>query len=95
MHNLQTMEIEKEQLCAKIRALYPDAGSHGIDIDACYDAEQQAWMVHLEKQDREYKLYLEAADVESCLNEKRCVALGIEIAQLGSMEAHQSAGTGS
>ena len=79
--------IDKQQLCEKIRALYPDIGQCGIDIDVEYDQEQKAWVVDLKKDRYELKTFLEDGDAEKCMLGKQCVSLGIEIAQLrGNIE---------
>ena len=74
--------IDKTQLCEKIRALYPDIGQCGIDIDVDWDKGQKAWVVNLKKETHELKHYLEEKDAAFCLRGKQCVSLGLEIAQL-------------
>jgi hypothetical protein len=73
---------DKEELCEKIRKLYPDIGECGIDVKVSYDEEQKAWVVNLKKDHLELKTFLEDGDAESCMDGKQCVSLGIEIAQL-------------
>jgi len=74
--------IDKAALCEKIRALYPDVGACGIDVDAEWDGAQQAWVVHLSRGGYRLKTFLEPKDAEQCLMGRQCVSLGIEIAQL-------------
>lgn len=74
--------IDKQHLCEKIRALYPDIGQCGIDVNVYYDQDQKAWVVDLKKDRHELKTFLEDGDAEKCLLGKQCVSLGIEIAQL-------------
>ena len=74
--------LDKNELCEKIRKLYPDIGECGIDVTVDYDQEQQAWVVDLKKDHLELKTFLEDGDAESCMLDKQCVSLGIEIAQL-------------
>ena len=74
--------IDKNELCEKIRAIYPDIGECGLDVNVEYDESQQAWVVHLKKGTHKLKTFLEAGDAEKCLEGKQCVSLGIEIAQL-------------
>ena len=74
--------IDKNALCEKIRALYPDIGQCGLDLNVEYDEEQQAWVVDLKKERHELKTFLESGDAEKCMDGKQCVSLGIEIAQL-------------
>ena len=74
--------IDKAQLCEKIMEIYPDIGQCGIDINVDYDAEQDRWVVHLEKDKHNVKTYLEHGDAELCLMGRQCVSLSIEINQL-------------
>jgi hypothetical protein len=74
--------MDKQQICAKIKEIYPDIGRCGIDINVDYDESQQRWVVDLKKDNQELKTYLEPGDAELCLEGKQCVSLGIEIAQL-------------
>ena len=74
--------IDKNELCEKIRKLYPNIGECGIDVNVDYDEEQQAWVVDLKKDHLKLKTFLEDGDAELCMLDKQCVSLGIEIAQL-------------
>jgi len=79
--------IDKEKLCEKIRSIYPDIGECGIDVDVEWDGAQNSWVVHLKKDRHELKTYLENEDAALCMDDKQCVSLGIEIAQLrGNIE---------
>ncbi len=73
---------DKQELCSKIRDLYPDIGECGIDLDVEYDKEKEAWVVDLKKGVHELKTYLEPEDADTCMNGKQCIGLGIQIAQL-------------
>ncbi|MBW2011498.1 MAG: hypothetical protein JRG68_03660 [Deltaproteobacteria bacterium] len=72
----------KEELCEKIRDLYPDIGACGIDVNVDYDKEKKVWVVDLKKDKHELKTFLEDEDADLCIEGKQCVSLGIEIAQL-------------
>ncbi|MBW2437314.1 MAG: hypothetical protein PVH74_10430 [Desulfobacterales bacterium] len=74
--------IDKEELCNKIIALYPDIGQCGIDVNVEFDTEQNSWVVDLKKDKIELKTFLEEGDAEKCMLGEQCVSLGIEIAQL-------------
>ena len=74
--------IDRKTLCDKIRQLYPDIGECGIDVDVEYDQGQKAWVVHLKKDNKKLKTFLEDGDAEKCMLGQKCVGLGIEIAQL-------------
>ncbi|MFZ0133000.1 MAG: hypothetical protein WAK95_10695 [Desulfobacterales bacterium] len=74
--------LDQAELCEKIRAIYPDVGECGIDVNVDYDQDQKSWVVHLKKDKHELKTFLEDTDAERCLLGEKCVGLGIEIAQL-------------
>lgn len=74
--------MDKNELCEKIKEIYPDIGECGINVDVNYDEDQERWMVDLKKDQHHLKTYLEQGDAELCMQGKQCVSLGIEIAQL-------------
>ena len=74
--------IDKEELCQKIIALYPDIGECGIDVKVEFDKDQNTWVVNLKKEKHELKTFLEEGDAEKCIGGEQWVSLGIEIAQL-------------
>ncbi|MGD8366186.1 MAG: hypothetical protein PVG78_00980 [Desulfobacterales bacterium] len=78
--------IDKGALCEKIRAIYPDVGACGIDVRAEYDGNENAWVIYLQKGNREVKHFLPPEDAEACMGGKQCVSLGIEIAQFKDYE---------
>ena len=74
--------IDKNELCEKIRGLYPDIGECGLDVKVAFDDQQNTWVVELKQERHELKTFLEAGDAEKCIEGKQCVSLGLEIAQL-------------
>jgi hypothetical protein len=74
--------IDKDELCRKIKEIYPDIGECGIDVNVAFDEDNQRWKVDLKKGARQLKTFLEEGDAELCLQGKQCVSLGIEIGQL-------------
>lgn len=73
---------DKNELCQKITALYPDIGTCGIDVDVDFDTEKKCWIVDLKKGTHELTHHLESLDADTCMAGKQCVSLGMEIAQL-------------
>ena len=71
-----------DELCAKIKDLYPDIGECGIDVSVDYDNEKKAYIVDLKKDQHELTTHLEPEDAETCMNGKQCIGLGLQIAQL-------------
>ena len=72
----------KESLCNKITTLYPDIGECGIDLLVEYAPEKKVWLIDLKKGGHELKHHLEIPDADACMENKQCVSLGLEIAQL-------------
>jgi hypothetical protein len=72
----------KEELCEKIRAVHPDIGACGINVDVEWDASKKAWIVDFKKDEQELKTHLEPEDADGCMEGKQCVSLGLQIAQL-------------
>ncbi len=73
---------DKNELCEKIRNIYPDIGQCEIDLNVEYDEDQKSWVVYLKKGDRVVKHFLEKEDLDKCMEGKQCVSLGIEISQI-------------
>jgi len=73
---------DKQTLCEKIREIYPDIGECGIDVNVDYDKEKEAWVIDLKKDRHTLKTHLDSEDAEACMLGKKCIGLGIQIAQL-------------
>jgi len=76
----KTMHLKKE-LCDKIRSIYPEVGECGIDVTVDFDKAKNAWIVDLKKGKHQLTTHLEPQDVDACMEGKRCVSLGIQVAQ--------------
>jgi hypothetical protein len=73
---------DTEEICKKILSIYPDIGECGIDVKVDFDEAQKSLVVYLKKGNKEIKHYLPNEDADACLIGKKCVGLGVEIAQL-------------
>jgi hypothetical protein len=73
---------DTEKICKKIQSIYPDIGECGIDVKVDFDEAQNSLVVYLKKGNKEIKHYLPNEDADACLIGKKCVGLGVEIAQL-------------
>ncbi len=71
-----------EQLSNKIKILYPEVTSHGVDFNVEKDTSQNAWLIHMEKDNNSLDHFLELIHAEHCIEGKECISLGLEIAQL-------------
>lgn len=76
--------LSNEELCSKIKTIYPDIGECGIAVKVDYDVAKNAWVVDLKKGGHALKTYLEPEDADVCISGKQCIGLGIQIAQLRS-----------
>ena len=74
--------LDKRVLCEKITSIYPEIGACGIDIDVNFNKEKGAWVVDLNKGTHHLQTHLEIDEAEQCLVGKKCVSLGVQIAQL-------------
>ena len=72
----------KDQLCEKIRTVHPTIGECGIDVNVEFSSDDNAWIVHLKKDNHSLKTYLETEDANQCMEGKQCIGLGLQIAQL-------------
>ena len=74
--------ITKEELCEKIKAVFPEIGACGINLMVDYDTQNKAWVVDLKKDNHELKTFLEEPEAQQCMDGKQCVSLGLQIGQL-------------
>ncbi|MDF1614432.1 hypothetical protein [Desulfurivibrio dismutans] len=72
----------KEELCNKIKEVFPDIGACGIEVKVDYDNDNQAWVVDLKRDNHELKTFLEEPEAQQCMEGKQCVSLGLQIGQL-------------
>lgn len=72
----------KEELCEKIKSVFPEIGACGIDLMVDYDKQNKAWVVDLKKDKHELKTFLEDSEAQQCMDGKQCVSLGLQIGAL-------------
>lgn len=72
----------REELCRKIEEVFPKAGACGIDFEVEYDENVSAWAVDLHRGEHHLRTFIETEEADSCLEGKRCIPLGMQIAQL-------------
>lgn len=72
----------KEELCEKIKAVFPEIGACGINLLVDYDESNKAWVVDLKKGRHELKTFLEDSEAQQCMDGKQCVSLGLQIGLL-------------
>jgi hypothetical protein len=75
---------DTQNLCKKIRQVFPDIGECGMDVKVAYDNQKKVYVVDLEKGTHKLKTYLEPEDADACMAGRQCVGLSFQIAQLRS-----------
>lgn len=73
---------DSEKFREKLKAIYPDMGKWGIDIEVEYDEAEQIWIVDLKKGDTVLRTHLELEEAKKCMEGQRCVSFGLQIAEL-------------
>lgn len=72
----------KDELCSKIKQVYPKIGECGIDVTVDYDEEKKAYIIDLKKGKHELTTHLEPEDADACMLGKQCVGLAMQVVQL-------------
>ena len=75
---------DKNELCDKIKSIYPDIGECGIDVDVNYNESKKAWVVELKHGEQHLSTHLEPEDADACMEGQECVYLGTQVAQLAA-----------
>lgn len=72
---------DKDELCKKIRSIYPELGDCDIDLKVDYDDQENSWIVYINRGNYNVKHFLPQEDADVCMLGQHCVGLGLEIAQ--------------
>ena len=75
------MSVEPKALDAKLREMYPEIRTHGLNLALNFDTNKNAWLIKLTKGVHELTTHLEKKDAEACLGGTQCVYLGVQIGQ--------------
>ncbi len=65
----------------KIMEMYPEINQHGISVGLTFDEGKNAYIVQFEKDGQELTTHLEKKDADDCMNNIKCVYLGVQIGQ--------------
>ncbi|MEW6741005.1 MAG: hypothetical protein ACOYU2_08545 [Nitrospirota bacterium] len=65
----------------KIMEMYPEISRHGISVGLTFDEEKNAYIVKFEKEGQELTTHLEKKDADDCMNNIKCVYLGVQVGQ--------------
>lgn len=75
------MEHQAPELKSKLLEMYPDIQKHGLDMDLEFHADEDYWIIKLEKGHHKLHTHLEKKDADACLDGVQCVYLGVQIGQ--------------
>ncbi len=70
------------ELCEKIKSIYPEIGECGGDVDVEFDESKNTYVVDLNQGERHLYTHLEPDDADACMEGKECVSLGVQVNQL-------------
>ncbi len=65
----------------KILEMYPEIEKHGISVGLTFDEEKNANIIKFKKDRHELTTHLEKKDADECMNNIKCVYLGVQIGQ--------------
>jgi hypothetical protein len=65
----------------KIMEMYPEIERHGISAGLEFSEEKNAYIVRLKRGGGELTTHLEKKDADDCMDNIKCVYLGVQIAQ--------------
>lgn len=65
----------------KILEMYPEVTKHGIAVSLEFDENKHAYIVKFKKGARELTTHIEKKDADDCMNNVKCVYLGVQIGQ--------------
>lgn len=65
----------------KILEMYPDIRKFGLSLSLTFDEDKGAYIVKLKKDSKELTTHLEKKDADDCMNDIKCVYLGVQVAQ--------------
>lgn len=75
-------KYDQETLCGKIKNIYPEIGTCGLNVYVDYDDYKDAWLVAVHRGDQYFSTHLEWSDADNCMEGRQCLSLGVQISQL-------------
>ncbi|MEW6052424.1 MAG: hypothetical protein AB1552_01360 [Nitrospirota bacterium] len=75
------MGYTKDALQDKILEMYPEIFQHGITVSLEFDEGKNAYIVRMKKGEHQLTTHLEKKDADECMNNIKCVYLGVQVGQ--------------
>jgi paraquat-inducible protein B len=75
------MGYTKVALEDKILEMYPEIAKNGISVGLVFDEKKNAYIVKFTKDKQELTTHLEKKDADDCMNNVKCVYLGVQVQQ--------------
>ena len=75
------MGYTKVALGDKILEMYPEITKHDISVGLDFDESKNAYIVRFKKGGQELTTHLEKKDADDCMENIKCVYLGVQIGQ--------------
>lgn len=65
----------------KILEMYPEISQYNISVSLTFDEQKNAYLLRFNKENQELTTHLEKKDADDCMNNVKCVYLGLQIAE--------------
>ena len=75
------MTYTQDDLVDKILEMYPEIKKHGLFIELTFNIEKDAWIIQMTRDGKKLTTYLEKKDADECMNNVKCVYLGVQVEQ--------------
>jgi|SRR4030042_3835932 hypothetical protein len=79
------MSYSMDDLKKKILEMYPEISKYSIDVSLEFSEPKNAYILHFKhdkgKDKHELTTHLEKKDAEECMNNIKCVYLGVQVGQ--------------
>jgi hypothetical protein len=75
------MGYTKVALEDKLYEMYPEIRMHDIAMSLDFSQEKNAWIIKFRKDHHELTTHLEKKDADECMEDRKCVYLGVQVEQ--------------
>jgi hypothetical protein len=77
----ETMTYSIVGLKDKVLEMYPELERKGIAVNLTFDADKDAYILTMHKDQHQLTTHLERQDADDCMKGIKCVSLGIQVEQ--------------